>query len=341
LLSAPVFKELKQLDDNWEAERKKFKKTVVPWLDHVVRKIDYGLQVGEEKWRFNNSQGFDEFQVTIQKEVTVDEELMLERFQGTQIESRLFFWKLILSNPQVSFSVQERSDNFFTIRNLEANLEFEFFIQPKGSSWKRMDLTSDYFNKDKASKLILDPPWILAGSNPVRGPAINYKTMTMQEVLGLKITDFQQEGLLALWVINSSYVEAMNWLQDFGYEIKHELHWIKLTRHANVSPSIGHYLQHSTETCVLASKGNYNWEIADAVNKWILPATRKFQSQKPWKVHELMEDSIKGLNVELFGRAVNLRNKWMTIGDQVTPDDDECWIYYRDTGMVIKSGGVF
>ena len=46
-------------------------------------------------------------------------------------------------------------------------------------------------------------------------------------------------------------------------------------------------------------------------------------------------------NVELFGHAANLRNKWMTIGDQVTPDDDECWIYYRDTGMVRNSGGAF
>ena len=216
LISSSELKKLKLLDDKWAKDRQRLKQQIVPWLDHIVQRIDEGLNEGEHSWKLSNAQDSSEFKVLIQKMANVNESLLRKKIKGVCFESRLYFLKLILSNSQAAFSIQERSDNFFTIKDIEANFEFEFFIHLKGSSWKRMDLPTEYLTKEKARKLILDPPWILAGSNTVRGPAINYKTMTMQEVFGLKISDFQQEGLLALWVINSSYVEAMNWLQDFG-----------------------------------------------------------------------------------------------------------------------------
>ncbi len=74
----------------------------------------------------------------------------------------------------------------------------------------------------------------------------------------------------------------------------------------------------------------------NCLNGHILWSSRRIQSQKPDMVYNILEDSISsslsGKKIELCGRSLNLRSGWQTVGLQVLPEEQDCWIYLtKDT----------
>ena len=63
-------------------------------------------------------------------------------------------------------------------------------------------------------------------------------------------------------------------------------------------------------------------------------AQRKVQSQKPWYLHTLFDNINLQSKGELFGRALNLRRGWYTIGKEVLPQEDKCWIFTRQASFL-------
>ena len=103
------------------------------------------------------------------------------------------------------------------------------------------------------------------------------------------------------------------------------------------NPSVGHYFQHTSETCIIAAKDVIIQASLSKSNVVISP--RKFQSQKPWVIHELFESLGCTKKAELFGRSVNLRANWKTFGMEVLPESDDCWVFLRDSEIINKSEG--
>ncbi len=92
---------------------------------------------------------------------------------------------------------------------------------------------------------------------------------------------------------------------------------------------MGHYLQHCTEVCIIATK-NKKFKMKKGKNDHVLFCPRQIQSQKPKFVHEVFAMNEIDNCGELFGRAINLRNRWTTIGMEVIPNDSECWIFLKN-----------
>ena len=178
---------------------------------------------------------------------------------------------------------------------------------------------------------MIDPPWPMNGKNPTRGPRLLYDTVNVGTILNLKIENFQEEGLVFIWVINAVYVQVMKWLIENEYQICKELHWVKVTKHGKLAVSMGYYLQHATETCIVAYKNCKRPKFKDFGNNHVIFAPRRLQSQKPEALYKIVEkvanDSKKA---ELFGRSVNLRKDWTTFGIQVIPNEKECWIFLKE-----------
>jgi N6-adenosine-specific RNA methylase IME4 len=206
-------------------------------------------------------------------------------------------------------------------------------VQPRFHKWIQLDLlkTSVQDIVPKASAILFDPPWPAASVNSTRGPQINYKMEKLNKIFDLDLNELQGEGLLAIWVINKSYEGVFKWLKEYNYEVQGEMHWLKMSVNGVINPSIGHYLQHATETCIFAKKGNYNWKLPDNT---VVAAMRGIQSQKPWFVHELIEQQKVGLQVEYFGRFLNFRKHWYTIGNAIVPNKNQ-WYFFRDGDMLL------
>lgn len=166
--------------------------------------------------------------------------------------------------------------------------------------------------------IMMDPPWQLATSNPTRGVALSYGQLTNKDIIDIPIHNLQENGLLFIWVINSSFDFAMTLFDTWGYEIVDELVWAKLTVNRRLAKSHGYYLQHAKEMCLVGVKGKGPEKTTQAKMSDVILSERRGQSQKPDEIYDLIEALVpNGKYLEIFARKNNLRNFWVSLGNEV------------------------
>ena len=177
--------------------------------------------------------------------------------------------------------------------------------------------------------VMMDPPWALATANPTRGVALGYSQLTDADIERLPLPELQTEGLLFVWVINAKYKFAVDLFEKWGYELVDEIVWVKVTVNKRLAKSHGFYLQHAKEVCLVGRKGRggAGGGRAGGIGSDVIFAERRGQSQKPEEIYELIERLVpNGRYLEIFGRKNNLRDFWVTIGNEVTgtglPEED-------------------
>jgi mRNA (2'-O-methyladenosine-N6-)-methyltransferase len=167
--------------------------------------------------------------------------------------------------------------------------------------------------------IMTDPPWQLATANPTRGVAIGYDQLSDTLIQKIPFASLQDNGFLFMWVINAKYRFALSLLQDQGYELVDEITWVKQTVNRRLAKSHGFYLQHAKETCLVARKGKdppntrRNLDASD-----VILAERRGQSQKPEEIYRIIERLVPaGSYLEVFARRNNLRDGWVSIGNEL------------------------
>lgn len=164
--------------------------------------------------------------------------------------------------------------------------------------------------------IMMDPPWQLSGATPTRGVTISYEALSDQSIKALPIIKLQTTGLLFLWTINAKYRTSLQLLDDWGYKFVDEIAWVKKTCNNKIAKSHGYWLQHAKETCLVGMKGELN--IASNNIPDIIFSLRRGQSQKPEEIYQMIEAIVPaGCYLEIFGRRNNLRNGWVTIGNEI------------------------
>ena len=166
--------------------------------------------------------------------------------------------------------------------------------------------------------IMMDPPWQLATSNPTRGVALGYGQLTNKDILNIPIEKLQSKGLLFLWVINASFDFAMTLFERWGYTVVDEIVWVKLTVNRRLAKSHGYYLQHAKEVCLVGMKGGGAGQPSMRPVSDVILSERRGQSQKPDEIYSLIEQLVpNGRYLEIFARPNNLRNHWVSLGNEV------------------------
>lgn len=167
--------------------------------------------------------------------------------------------------------------------------------------------------------IMMDPPWALATANPTRGVALGYSQLTDTDIMGLPIPSLQTAGLLFVWVINAKYKFTLDLFERWGYTVIDEIVWVKMTVNRRLAKSHGYYLQHAKEVCLVGRKGGDPPGLRGGVGNDVIYSERRGQSQKPEEIYQLIEQLVpNGKYLEIFGRKNNLRNHWVTLGNEVT-----------------------
>ena len=178
-----------------------------------------------------------------------------------------------------------------------------------------IDFHQKEFNK-LFDVVLMDPPWHIGSSNPTRGVSISYPTLNDNLITNLPINNLQTDGFIFIWTVNSKYSLTFDLLDKWGYSFCDEIIWIKQTINGKLAKGNGYYLQHSKESCIVGIKGapNYTKNVCSD----IIYSLRRGQSQKPDEIYTYIESLVPNGNyIELFGRRNNLRDKWITIGNEL------------------------
>ncbi|OBZ76306.1 N6-adenosine-methyltransferase subunit METTL3 [Grifola frondosa] len=204
--------------------------------------------------------------------------------------------------------------------------------------WINCDLRRfDYSVLGKFHVIMADPPWDIHMSLP-------YGTMTDDEMRAMPIPTLQDEGLLFLWVTGRAMEVGRECLRVWGYTRVDEVVWVKTNQLQRVirTGRTGHWLNHTKEHMLVGVKtvtdaaGNLKfpaWANRGLDTDVIVSEVRE-TSRKPDEVYGMIERMCPGgRKIEIFGRKHNTRPGWLTLGNQLGPDQ----IYEEDLAARIKA----
>ncbi|CAO3653180.1 unnamed protein product [Cunninghamella blakesleeana] len=173
-------------------------------------------------------------------------------------------------------------------------------------------------NECQFDVIVADPPWQLATSAPTRGVAISYQQLPDVCIESVPIEKLQTNGFIFLWVINNKYAKAFELLERWGYTYVDDITWVKRTVNRRMAKGHGYYLQHAKESCLVGKKGDDPPGTRRSIASDVIYSERRGQSQKPEELYELIEELVPdGKYIEIFGRKNNLRDYWVTIGNEL------------------------
>ncbi|KAJ2133255.1 hypothetical protein IW139_001508 [Coemansia sp. RSA 353] len=203
-----------------------------------------------------------------------------------------------------------------------AQLDLSEFKAPEWSVPIRANVMN--FDWEKLAKacqfdvILMDPPWQLASQAPTRGVAIAYQQLPDVCIESLPIHLLQTNGFVFIWVINNKYTKAFRLMKQWGYTYVDDITWVKQTVNRRMAKGHGYYLQHAKETCLIGKKGADPPTLQRSVASDVIFSERRGQSQKPEEMYEIIEQLIPGGKyLEIFGRKNNLRDYWVTVGNEL------------------------
>lgn len=207
---------------------------------------------------------------------------------------------------KISLNQSEYPNNSIPIMADIRRFNFDLFAE------KQKELT----NGKLFDVIMMDPPWQLSSSQPTRGVAIAYDTLNDNIITELPIQKLQNDGFIFIWTINAKFKTCLDLMKKWGYTYCDEIVWIKQTVNGKIAKGHGYYLQHTKESCLVGKKGNpiHNKNVMCDV----IFSKRRGQSQKPEEIYTLIEGLVpNGFYLELFGRRNNLRENWLTLGNEL------------------------
>eukprot|EP00924_Labyrinthula_sp_SR-Ha-C_P006146 snap_masked-scaffold_54-processed-gene-1.76-mRNA-1 protein AED:0.37 eAED:0.37 QI:0/-1/0/1/-1/1/1/0/317 len=214
----------------------------------------------------------------------------------------------------------KRKDDVVDIESQFGN--FSCWIMPPFSSFCRTDLLTGNYVKLienwKYKATMIDPPWTLDGNSPTRGLHIDYKQLSDDELLNFDFTRVMGNGYYFVWCINSKLELCLEWMRKYNVRRVEVIEWIKTTDNNKPFSSMGHWLRHRKEMCLVGRKGDFKDEWLFQKESDVIIDKVTIPMAKSKKIYELIERCLpNGYYLELFGRGNNIRNKWLTIGNEV------------------------
>ncbi|KAF8819989.1 putative methyltransferase MTA70 [Cardiosporidium cionae] len=190
----------------------------------------------------------------------------------------------------------------------------ESSVEDIPAQWIRCDIRKfdvSFLRHVNITVVMADPPWDIHMDLP-------YGTMTDQEMRGLQINQIQQEGLLFLWVTGRAMELARECMELWGYHRVEEIVWVKTNQLQRIirTGRTGHWLNHSKEHCLVGMKGNI--QVNKNLDCDVIVSEVRETSRKPDEIYRIIERLCpNSLKLELFGRQHNVRNNWITLGNQL------------------------
>lgn len=218
---------------------------------------------------------------------------------------------------ELGFSQQTLSDaiRFAEKIKLEYDDSFERFTNTVGKpSWRKIllewlpsrrrrflpvdtpPLPDGIFNV-----IYADPPWRYQFTPTYsREVERNYPTMSLDDICTLKVPS-SEDAILFLWATSPKLEEAMRVLNEWGFEYRTSMTWVK------DKIGMGHYVRGQHEFILIGRKGKMRTPEESDRPSSVIMSPRRGHSQKPDEVYNLIERMYPtGTYLELFSRGNRL-----------------------------------
>jgi site-specific DNA-methyltransferase (adenine-specific) len=168
---------------------------------------------------------------------------------------------------------------------------------------------------EPARVLVADPPWKFDDHLPGkgRGAGKHYPCMDIVDIWRFPLPPIADNAVLFLWRVSAMQEEALHVLNTWGFALKSELVWRKLTVTGKPHFGMGRYVRAAHETCLIATRGRFKPKSRSIRSVFEAPVGE--HSAKPDAFYGLVEQFSDGPYVELFARRT--RPGWSTYGNEL------------------------
>lgn len=167
------------------------------------------------------------------------------------------------------------------------------------------------------SCLVADPAWKFGDKLPGRGRGASkhYVCMTVDDICAMDVpTAGDKHSVLFLWRVAAMQPEALRVVKAWGYTVKSELVWQKLTATGLHHFGMGRYVRASHETCLIATRGSAMPAVRNM--RSMFAATVGVHSEKPTAFYEIVREMYPhALRYEMFARV--LRKGFIQLGNEL------------------------
>jgi N6-adenosine-specific RNA methylase IME4 len=168
-----------------------------------------------------------------------------------------------------------------------------------------------------ARVLVADAPWRFGDKlpGPKRGAAKHYPTLSVAELCAFPLPPLEQDCHLFFWRVAAMQREALEVVDAWGFTVKTELVWLKLTSGGKRHFGMGRTLRAEHETCLVGTRGRPVVRRRDIRSTFEAPLPDRRHSAKPDDFYKLVELLCDGPYVELFARR--RRVGWQCFGNEL------------------------
>lgn len=143
--------------------------------------------------------------------------------------------------------------------------------------------------------------------------------MSVEDICRFPLPPLCDDAILFLWRVAAMQEEALLVVKAWGFKLKSEIVWRKITKHGKIHFGMGHYVRNAHETALIAVRGHPKVKVKNirSVFDAAVP-TRKGRtrhSAKPNEFYDLVEKLAPGPYAELFAREH--RPGWSCFGDEL------------------------
>ncbi len=176
--------------------------------------------------------------------------------------------------------------------------------------------------------IVADPPWAPRDKLPgkTRGAARQYPVMKTEDICRfVHEIDIADDAILFLWRLSSMQADALRVAEAWGFDIKSEVVWRKVTKRGRLWFGMGRTVRASHETCLIGVRGRASQLVVGKNIRSVFdapvpvgPNGKYIHSAKPPEFFTQIVEPLIGCDgprLELFARQ--RRARWDAIGNQL------------------------
>lgn len=186
-------------------------------------------------------------------------------------------------------------------------------MERRGGSWRAG--IAVLFVSEPFACIAADCPWMFKDKLPGngRGAVKHYNCMQLGDLCSFALPPIADDAVLFFWRVASMQREALDVVESWGFTVKSELVWQKLTRTGKHHFGMGHYVRASHEVCLICTRGKP--KILSHSVRSTFAATVGRHSEKPHAFYRIAETLCAGPRLELFARTH--RDGWTGMGNEL------------------------
>jgi N6-adenosine-specific RNA methylase IME4 len=167
--------------------------------------------------------------------------------------------------------------------------------------------------------VLADPAWLFGDKLPGegRGASKHYGCMPARDICRMPLPPIADDALLLLWRVASMQQEALDVAKAWGFVVKSEIVWEKLTKLGKPHFGMGRYVRASHEVCLVCTRGRVKVKSRSIRSRFAAPVQE--HSRKPDEIYAIAEALSDGPYVELFARR--RRAGWTSIGNELPAEE--------------------